>query len=159
MSAKLNLADAFKHILVRSQDWHLLGSSLDLQQPNESTVCLCYMDLFLPFGLHSYPALFNKYADVLQYDMQVNQVGDLLYYLDDYFTVGLPDSSVCANNIVTMIATCEELGFTIKPEKVTKPSTTTNFLGIDTDSVAMEARIKPVCLSETTSLLEAISGL
>ena len=30
-SGKLDLADAFKHILVRSQDWSLLGSSWDLQ--------------------------------------------------------------------------------------------------------------------------------
>ena len=29
--AKLDLADAFKHILIRSQDWPLLGSSWDLQ--------------------------------------------------------------------------------------------------------------------------------
>ena len=31
LSAKLDLADAFKNILVRSQDWPLLGSSWDLQ--------------------------------------------------------------------------------------------------------------------------------
>ena len=31
LSAKLGLADAFKHILIRSQDWPLLGSSWDLQ--------------------------------------------------------------------------------------------------------------------------------
>ena len=104
-------------------------------------------------------ALFNKCTDVLQYAMKVNQVEDFLQYLDDYFTVGLPDSSVCANNIMTMIATCEELGFAINPEKVTKPSTTTNLLGVDIDSVSVEARIDPICLLETTLLLEAISGL
>ena len=60
--------------------------------------------------------------------MQVSQVEDLLHYLDNYFIVGPPDSSVYANNIESMIATCEELGFAINPEKVTKPSTTTNFL-------------------------------
>ena len=34
LSAKLDLADAFKHILIRSHDWPLLGSSWDLQQPD-----------------------------------------------------------------------------------------------------------------------------
>ena len=48
MSAKLGLADAFKHILVRSQDWPLLGSSWDLQWLDGSTDCLYFMDLFLP---------------------------------------------------------------------------------------------------------------
>ena len=99
LSAKLDLADTFKHILARSQDWPLL-------------------DLFLPFGLHSSPALFNECVDALQYAMQINKVQDLLHYLDDYFTVGPPESPVCASNIATMIATCEELGFTANPKKL-----------------------------------------
>ena len=74
-------------------------------------------------------ALFNEYADALQYAMKTNDVQDLLHYLDDYFTVGPPHSPVCAKNIATMIATCEELGFAINVDKITKPATTTNFLG------------------------------
>ena len=31
LPVKLNLADTFKHILIRSQDWPLLGSSWDIQ--------------------------------------------------------------------------------------------------------------------------------
>ena len=81
LSAKLDLADAFKHILVRSQDWPLLGSSWDLQLPHRSMVFLYYVDLFLPFGLCSSPALFNEYTDALQYTMQTNKVQDLLHYL------------------------------------------------------------------------------
>ena len=118
LSDKLDLANAFKHILVISQDLPLLGSSWDLQQPDGSMVCLCYMDLFLPLELHSFPALFNEYVDALQYTMQINKVQDLLRYLDDYFTVGPPDSPICASNITTMIATCEELGFAVNPEKL-----------------------------------------
>ena len=158
LSAKLDLADNFKYILIRSQDWPLLGSSWYLQQPDGSMVCLYYMDLFLPFGLHSSPALFNKYSDALQYTMQTNKVQNLIHYLDDYFTVGPPDSLVCANNIATMIATCEELGFAVNPEKVTKPTTTTNFLRVDIASVTMEARIDPSHLSETISLFKDILG-
>ena len=106
LSAKLDLADAFKHMLIRSQNWPLLGSSWDLQCSDSSTCCLYCVDLFLPFGLHSSPALFNKYADALQYSMKTNEVHDLLHYLDDYFTVGPPHSPVCTNNITTMIAMC-----------------------------------------------------
>ena len=158
MSAKLDLADAFKHILVRSQDWPLLGSSGDLQWPDGSMVCLYYVDMFLPFGLHSSPALFNENADALQYAMQINKMQDLVHYLNDYFTVGPPDSLVCANNITTMIAMCEELGFAVNTKKVTKSTTTTNFLRVDIDSVTMEAKIDPSCLSETISLLTDITG-
>ena len=62
------------------------------------------------------------------------------------------------NNIATMIAMCEELGFTINADKVTKPATTMNFLGVDIDSVAMEARMDSTRLSKTISLLEGIVG-
>ena len=159
MSAKLDLAGVFKHILVRCQGWPLLGSSWDLQWPDRSTVCLYYMDLFLPFGLYTSPALFNEYANALQYAMQVNQLEDLLHYLEDYFTGGPPDSLACVNSIVPMIAICEELGLTINPEKVTKPTTTTNLLGVDIDSVATEGRIDPGHLSETITLLKDPSCL
>ena len=156
LSAKVDLANAFKHILIRSQDWPLLGSSWDLQHPDGSTCHLYYVDLFLPFGLHSSPALFNKYADALQYAMKTNEVQDLLHYLDDYFTVGTPQSPVCANNIATMIAMCEELGFAINADKTTKPAATTNSFGVDIDLVAMEAKIDSTHLSETISLLKGI---
>ena len=97
--------------------------------------------------------------DALQYTMQINKVQDLMHYQYDYFTVGPPpDSLVCASNIMTMIAKCEELSFTVNPKKVTKPATTTNLLGVDTDSVTMEARIDPSHLSETISLLKDIWG-
>ena len=158
LSAKLDLANAFKHTLIRSQDWPLLGSSLDLQHPDSSMFHLYYIDLFLTFGLHSSPALFNEYADTLQYAMETNNAQDLLHYLDDYFTVGLPHSPVCTSNIATMIAIYEELGFTVNSEKVTKPATTTNFLRVAINSVAIEARINPACLSKTISLLKDIVG-
>ena len=129
LSVKLDLANAFKYILVRSQDWPLLDSSWDLQHPGSSTCHLYYVGPFLSFGLHSSLALFNRYVDALQYAMKTNDMQDLLHYLDDYFTVGPPHSLVCANNITTMIATCEELGFAINADKITKPATATNFLG------------------------------
>ena len=74
LSAKLDLADAFKHILIRSQDWPLLGSSWDLQYLDTSMWPLYYVDLFLPFGLCSSPALFNEYTDALQHAMKTNDM-------------------------------------------------------------------------------------
>ena len=56
---KLDLADAFKHILVRSQDWPALGLPWDHQLPDSIVVCLYYINFFLPFKLHSSLALFN----------------------------------------------------------------------------------------------------
>ena len=72
LSAKLDLVDAFNHILVRSQDCPALGLSLDLQLPDGAIVYLHYVQFFLPFELHSSLALFNEYADSLWYAMHVN---------------------------------------------------------------------------------------
>ena len=128
---------------------HLGTSSSQVDLWSTSTMWTSFFPL-------SCAALFNEYADALQYTMQINEVQDLLHYLDDYFTVGPPDSPVCANNIMTMIAMCEELSFTINSEKVIKPTTTTNFLRVDIDSVTMEAIIDPSPFSETISLLKDI---
>ena len=75
--AKLDLADAFKHILVRPEDWPLLCSSWDTVQADGSVLRQYYVDLFLPFGLCSSPAIFNHYADALEFAMWANGVQDL----------------------------------------------------------------------------------
>ena len=144
--AKLDLADAFKHILVWPDNWPLLCSSWDTVQADGSVLRQYYVDLFLPFGLHSSPAIFNHYANVLEFAMQANSVQDLLHYLDDYFTAGPADTGECQHNIGTMVQVCRDLGFTVNPSKVTSPASVTNFLGIDIDSVHGIACIDPECL-------------
>ena len=65
LMAKLDLANAFKHILVQPEDWPLLCSSWDMVQADGSVLRQYYVDLFLPFGLHSSLAIFNHYTNVL----------------------------------------------------------------------------------------------
>ena len=141
--AKLDLADAFKHILVRPEDWPLLCSSWDTVQADGSVLRKYYVDLFLPFGLCSSPAIFNHYADALEFVMQANGMQDLLHYLDDYFMAGPADTSDCQHNIGKMEGVCRDLGFAVNPSKVTPPASVTNFLGIDIDSVQGVTRIDP----------------
>ena len=67
--AKLDLANAFKHILVCPEDWPLLCSSWDTTQADRLVLRQYYIDLFLPFGLPSSPAIFNHYANALEFAM------------------------------------------------------------------------------------------
>ena len=134
LMAKLDLADAFKHILVHPKDWPLLCSSWDVPQVDSLVLQQYYIDLFLPFGLHSSPAIFNHYANVLEFAMQANGIQDLLHYLNDYFMAGPAGTGDCQHNINTMVQVCRDLGFTVNPAEVTVPSSVTNFLGIDIDS-------------------------
>ena len=143
LMAKLDLADAFKHILVRPEDWPLLCSSWDTVQADGSVLRQYYVDLFLPFGLCSSPAIFNHYADALEFAMWANSMQDLLHYLDNYFMAGPADTSDCQHNIGKMVRVCRDLGFAVNPSKVTPPASVTNFLGMDIDSVQGVARIDP----------------
>ena len=47
--ARLDIADAYKHIRVRAEDWHLLDASWT----NENGKTLYYFGQTLPFGLRS----------------------------------------------------------------------------------------------------------
>ena len=122
LMAKLDLVNAFKHILVHPEDWLLLFSSWDFSLPDGSVCRQYYIYLFLPFGLCSSPAIFNQYANALELAMPVNGISNLLHYFDDYFMIGLTGSSNCQCNINTMVEVCREMGFVVNPSKVTAPS-------------------------------------
>ena len=51
--AKLDLEDAYKHIMVRCEDCELLGSVWDFKDENGHITNVYYVDLVLPFGLKS----------------------------------------------------------------------------------------------------------
>ena len=162
LMAKLDLADAFKHILVHPKDWPLLCSSWDTSLPDGSVHRQYYIDLFLPFGLCSSPAIFNQYANALEFAMQVNGISDLFLYLNDYFTAGPIGSGKCQCNITSMVKVCKEMGFAVNQSKVTAPSPITCFLGIDIDSCKGVAHINPesleVIIHELTSFWHAKSA-
>ena len=146
LMAKLDLANAFKHILVHPEDWPLLCSSWNVPQADGSVLRQYYVDQFLPFGLCSSPAIFNHYANMLEFAMWANSRWDLLHYLDDYFMAGPAGTGECQHNISTMVQVCKDLGFMVNPSKVTSPSPITNFLGIDIASCQGVAHTDPECL-------------
>ena len=59
LMSKLDLSDAFRHILVRREDWELLGSTWQIDI-NGTLTTAHFVDSFLPFGLRSSPTLFLK---------------------------------------------------------------------------------------------------
>ena len=111
--AKLDLEDAFKHINVRPEDWELLGSTITEKAPDGSCHTKYYVDLGLPFGLSSAPKLFDDYAEVLEFTMFEHGASWVGHYLDDFVTVGPPNSPICNNNFGIMLAACDYLNFKI----------------------------------------------
>ena len=90
-----------------------------------------YVDLTLPFGLRSTPAIFDSLADLFHWCLVYNfDVGDLLHYLDDYLTLGPPESKICALHMKAIDKVARVLGIPLAPEKCVIPSTCLTFLGI-----------------------------
>ena len=63
----MDLVDAYKLVMVRPEDWHLLGSSWI----NDSDVTKYNVDHVLPFGMRSSTLFFNQYANGLEFAMNL----------------------------------------------------------------------------------------
>ena len=129
--ARLDIADAYKHIRVRAEDWHLLGASWT----NENGETLYYFDQTLPFGLRSSALVFTEFAQALKYVMLKNGVAHVEQYLDDFIT--------CAPTLEIMIRMCDMIGFIVNYDTVLGPSTVLEFIGIVLGTVNMETRVSP----------------
>jgi hypothetical protein len=116
--AKLDLADAFHHILVRPEDWELLGFSWCGKDDNDKPAQMFYFSTVLPFGLGSSPKLFTDFAHATQLIMLSRGVSEVEHYLDDYITLGPPGQPACQKNLDLMLDVCCDVGFAINPAKV-----------------------------------------
>jgi hypothetical protein len=128
---KRDLADAFRHIPVSHEDWWLLGFHWD---------GMWWYDKFLPFGLRTSPYIFDLFATGLHWILE-NEFGwsSILHYLEDFLAIIPPtqNADLYAHDFARL---CEDLGFRIKEKKSTM-GTTANFLGLEIDTQAMEARL------------------
>jgi hypothetical protein len=81
-------------------------------------------------------------ADLFHWCLVHNwDVLDLLHYLDDYFTLGPPNSDVCALRLKAIDQAATDIGIPLSPDKCVGPTTSLVFLGIELDSVKMTARL------------------
>ena len=95
-----------------------------------------FLDLALPFGLHSAPYIFNSVADLVEWFLQNKyRVLDLMHYLDNFITAGPADSLQCSQILQTSLAICHSLGHSLHPNKCIGPSTRLVVLGIELDSL------------------------
>ena len=130
--AKIDIKSAFRLLPVHPADRHLLAMSWNYH---------ISIDTCLPFGLRSAPKLFNVLADILSWILAQHQISPVLHYLDDFLTLGPPESPVCAHNLDTIKKVCSLLGIPLALEKVEGPSACLTFLGINLDTQRMEARL------------------
>jgi len=145
MLLKEDLADAFRHVPVAISDRWLLGFQWD---------DVFYMEDFLPFGLRIAPFLFDLFAKALHWMlMHLFKWRILLHYLDDFFAILKPfiDPALYQEQWDWI---CDFLGLRGN-EKKTQTGTVVEFLGIELDSMAMEARLPIAKLQRARDLVVA----
>lgn len=135
--AKIDLKNAFKHIVVRPADWPLLGSSWTNESGNKEY----WFSSVLEFGLRSSPKIFDDFANALQKVMIKRGASpDTFRYMDDFLTIAGSEEA-CNASLNVMLQTCKDAGFEIQPSKVVKPCTVIEFLGIEINTELQQLRI------------------
>ena len=61
-----------------------------------------------------------------------------MHQLDDFYTLGSPNSPVCQYNLDTCIQLFKDWHIPLHPDKVEGPSTCLTVLGIELDSLALQ---------------------
>ena len=126
--AKIDIRHAFRISPVRKAQWPLL----------------CYwwqgafsVDTRLPFGSRSSPYIFTALAELLLWILiHVMGINHCIHYLDDYFCASVTQGQ-CQRDMRTLMATCDDLGVPLAPDKIIGPTRTLTYLGIQIDTERM----------------------
>ena len=146
LMAKFDVESAYRNIAIHPSACHLFG----LKWHNAY-----YIDLALPFGLRSAPAIFNSVAELVEWILVHNYgIEDLLHYLDDFILAAPVNSVVCASNLQVAVAVVARLGLPLHPQKCLGPASCMVVLGIELDTAPQIA-----CLpaDKFSALKEALS--
>lgn len=128
---KTDIQHAYKIIPVRPVDVLALGIHWDGQ---------LYFDCTLPMGCRSGCAIFEEFSTALQFIAEEKGCGPMCHILDDFFFVSHPDDQPERKFRIFKFDICGPVGVVLLEEK-TESGTRLIFMGIELDSLAMQARL------------------
>ena len=97
-----------------------------------------YVEKFLPFGLRTAPRIFNLFSEAIHWIMELYG-WTVCHYIDDFLTILHPDEDIHKAS-AEFDNICKSIGFEIEHRKDVE-GTTVEFLGLEIDTMAMEARL------------------
>lgn len=141
---KLDVEAAFKQVPVCAADRRLLGMRWKDKY---------YYELVLPFGLRTSGNRWELYAAALHYFFEHHLgVKLVVHYVDDFLLI-FPSRREAKAHLAAVLELCARLGVPMAPDKTLGPVTLLVFLGIELDTVLMEARLSASRLAELKGLL------
>lgn len=109
----------------------------------------------MPFGLRTAPFIFDLFAKVLNWILIAVLFWYLvIYYLDDFLAILAPDVDVPLYKR-QFDALCKQLGLTVNYQKDVT-GITVEFLGLEIDTINMQARLPRNKLVKGENMLSAI---
>lgn len=147
---KRDIQDAFRIVPVAEDNRHLLAF-----QWTDST----YVECCLPFGLATAPFLFNLFAEALHWILQcLLPAFHINHYLDDFIAItqspSASDPTGLFDEVYDIVTDYLRIPRNTKKDQ---QGTCVTVLGIQIDSIAMEARLPPEKLCRAT--LDAAAAL
>ena len=149
LMAKVDIDQAYRRIPVHPDDRWLLGIRFE---------GATYMDTILPFGLRLAPKVFNAVADALEWICRRRGVINIMHYLDDFFTIGFPQTVECISNLVAMRTVFDDLGVPLAEHKTVGPATSIVFLGVNLDSCNLLLSLPDEKLGDLKALIQSWVG-
>ena len=120
--AKVDLADAYRIVPIRVDDWKFLGICVNGKY---------YIDRMLPMGAASSCKIFQRISDSLR-EMFIRRKPvevDVFNYLDDFLFVASSQTG-CNQSLKEFEAMCQELGVPVASQKTVVASQVITFLGL-----------------------------
>ena len=130
--ASVDISSAYRSVSIHPSQWKYQGVRWIMSGSEE-----LLFDVRICFGVRTAPFLFTQISNFITRCMARRGYYHVINYLDDFLIVGDSYSS-CQQAQVTLISILISLGFEIAWKKCSSPSTLTQYLGIDFDSIAMQ---------------------
>ena len=131
--SKTDVDSAFRIIPIHTEDHDLLGIKFNDR---------FYYDTCLPMGCSSAPAIVDRFSSALEHNaIQHLGIANIIHILDDFLILGPPDSPTCQQNLNRFISFCAFVGVPIKSEKTENANNVMTFMGLELDSVQVEAHL------------------
>lgn len=129
---KIDIKAAYRCIKVREEDWHLLGMKWKGKY---------YVDRCLPMGLSSSCSRWEDFATAAEWIARNLGLKALIHYIDDYLLVCGPDMAAALQKLRSLLWLFCWLGLPVAMDKLDGPATLIVYLGVELDTVAMQARL------------------